>query len=174
MIRIGQANATIDTPVEHLMACHRRIEDRLATLKRAGEHLGENRTAALEAIKKSIAFLDSSGALHTEDEEASLFPRLRPLLRPEEVQYLDSLEAQHREAESIFSQLKEAVAKLATAPDGGAVLENRYHELAARLSALYRPHIQSEDEILTRMARRDLGTDQLQAISREMRARREK
>ena len=69
MIRIGQPSATIDTPLEHLMACHRRIEERLTTLERAGERLREDRPAALEAILRSILFLDSSGVLHTRDEE---------------------------------------------------------------------------------------------------------
>lgn len=174
MIKIGQANATIDTPIEHLMACHRRIEDRLSTLERAGNHLVKDPQAALEAIRKSITFLDSSGALHTEDEEASVFPRLRPRLSPEEQHYLDSLEEQHREAESVFLELKEIAAEMAASPDRARALESGFRELAARLSAVYRPHIQSEDEILTQMARRTLDEAQLEAITAEMRARREK
>lgn len=174
MIKIGQANATIETPVEHLMACHRRIEDRLSTLERAGDHLLKDRQAALDAIRKSISFLDSSGALHTEDEEASVFPRLRPHLSPEERHYLDSLEEQHREAESVFWELKEVVAEMAASPDRAGALASGFCELASKLSALYRPHIQSEDEILTQMARRCLDDAQLKAITTEMRARREK
>ena len=68
MINIGQANAAIDTPVEHLMACHRRIEDRLATLERAADHLRGDKPV---------------------DEEESLFPRVRPHLTPEELHYLN-------------------------------------------------------------------------------------
>lgn len=173
MIHIGQASATIDTPVEHLMACHRRIEDRLATLERAGDHLREDKPAALEAIRKSILFLDSSGVLHTMDEEESLFPRVRPHLTPEELHYLDGLEEQHRAAESVFTELKRVTEELAAAADNSISLESRYKELAARLSALYRPHIQSEDEILTRLARRTLTDDQLKAIAEEMKERRE-
>lgn len=173
MIRIGQANATIDTPVEHLVACHRRIEDRLATLERASGHLSVRRNEALEAIRKSIAFLNSSGAQHTMDEEASVFPRLRPSLSPEDLHYLDSLEGQHREAESVFAQLKEVVEQMTVAPEASAALDLRYSELAARLASLYRPHIQSEDEILTRLARQKLSPDDLRAISVEMRERRE-
>jgi len=36
MIQIGAPSATLDAPVEHLMACHRRIEQRLETLIAAG------------------------------------------------------------------------------------------------------------------------------------------
>ena len=170
MIQIGQPLATIDSPVEHLMACHRRIEERLATLQRAGDSLGADQPAALEAIRKSILFLDSSGALHTRDEEESLFPRLRPRLTPEESQFLDELESQHQAAESVFAELKQVASQLAAAHS--PALESRYQHLAARLSALYLPHIQSEDKLLTPLARRTLTKDQLSAISDEMKARR--
>lgn len=174
MINIGQTNATIDTPVEHLIACHRRIEDRLATLERAADHLRGDKPAALEAIRKSILFLDSSGVLHTIDEEESLFPRLRPHLAPEELLYLDGLEEQHRAAESVFTELKDVVEELTVAADNSISLESHYRKLAAWLSSLYRPHIQSEDEILTRLARRTLTADQLKAITKEMKGRRER
>jgi hemerythrin-like domain-containing protein len=173
MIRIGQTPATIDTPVEHLMACHRRIEDRLATLERAADHLRGDKPAALEAIRKIILFLDSSGALHTRDEEESLFPRLRPHLTPEELHYLDGLEEQHRAAESVFTELKAVAEELAAAADHSISWESRYRELASRLSALYRPHILSEDEVLTRLALRTLTGAQIKAIAQEMKDRRE-
>jgi hemerythrin-like domain-containing protein len=149
-------------------------KDRLATLERAADHLRADRPAALEAIRKSILFLDSSGVLHTMDEEESMFPRLRPHLTPEELHYLDGLEEQHRAAESVFTELKDVAEELAVAADNSMSLESRYRELAARLSALYRPHIQSEDEILIRLARRTLTADQLKAITKEMKGRRER
>jgi hypothetical protein len=70
MITIGVPATTIDTPLEHLSACHRRIEDRLATLGRAADHLGKSPDEALEAIRKSLKFLESNGA-PTMDQEAS-------------------------------------------------------------------------------------------------------
>jgi hemerythrin-like domain-containing protein len=173
VIHIGQANATVDKPLEHLMACHRRIEERLVTLERAADHLRADRCTALEAIRKSILFLESSGVLHTMDEEESLFPRMRPRLTPAELHYLNSLEEQHRAAESVFTELNEVAEELAVAGNDATSLESHYKELAARLSALYRPHIQSEEEILTRLARRTLTDDQLEAIAEEMKERRE-
>lgn len=171
MIQIGHSPATIGTPVEHLMACHRRIEERLATLQRAGASLVSDPHAALEAIRKSVLFLDSSGALHTADEEESLFPRLRPHLTPAESRFLDELETQHQAAESVFAELKRVAIELSAAGHSPP-LESQFQQLAARLSALYLPHIQSEDEILTPLARRTLTEDQLRAISEEMKARR--
>lgn len=164
MIQIGAPAATLDTPVAHLMACHRRIEQRLDTLVTAGDHLANDRERALAAIAKSIAFLDSNGAMHTLDEESSLFPRLRPKLSAEELAYVDSLEQQHGQAEGIYAELKELVSR-------GDSLEP-YRDCAARLRELYRRHIQSEDQILTALARRLLTETELAAIAVEMRARR--
>ncbi len=170
MIQIGQPAATVDSPVEHLMACHRRIEERLATLQRSGASLATDKPAALEAIRKSILFLDSSGALHTRDEEESLFPRLRPHLTPEESHFLDELESQHQAADSVFIELKRTAAKLAASPSSAS--ESHYQHLAALLSDLYLPHIRSEDKLLPPLARRTLTKEQLSAISEEMKARR--
>lgn len=172
MIHIGQAHATIDTPVEHLMACHRRIEERLDTLERAGDHLGSNRQVALEAIAKSMAFLGSSGVLHTRDEEESVFPRLLPRLTAVELRFVQTLEAQHREAECVYDELKYTVAQMMDAPEIGDALMIAYQAQVSRLAAMYRLHIQSEDEILVRIARRALDADQIRAISQEMRNRR--
>lgn len=170
MIQIGASAATIDSPIEHLVACHRRIEQRLDTLFNASGHLENDRRAALDAIGKSLQFLDTSGALHTEDEEASVFPRLRPKLTPAEIAFLDALEEQHEEAESIYAELKRLVGALdsSCAPDS----VSRYRECAQRLRAHYRQHIQAEDENLINLAERFLSDADRMEISREMRVRR--
>ena len=169
MIQIGAPSATLDTPVEHLTACHRRIEQRLDTLVAAAGHLESDLPGSLAAIANSLRFLDSNGVLHTEDEEVSVFPRLRPTLSPQELAYVDSLELQHDEAEAIYAELKRLVAAL-DSPTPEAIAQ--YRACAARLRTLYRAHIQSEDDILTRLARRSLRPADLAAISAEMRARR--
>jgi hemerythrin-like domain-containing protein len=174
MIQIGAPAATLDHPVEHLTACHRRIEQRLDTLMAAAGHLENDRERALEAIAKSIRFLDSSGVTHTEDEEASLFPRLRPKLSPDEMQFIDSLEQQHEQADAIYSELKELVKQAGAQPKAAVDLVNRYRDCAGRLASLYREHIRTEDEILTRLAKRSLTDSDLTAISAEMKARRAK
>jgi hemerythrin-like domain-containing protein len=174
VIRIGEPATTIDTPLEHLTACHRRIEDRLATLERAADRWRDAPELALEAIRKSILFLDSSGALHTMDEEQSLFPRLRPRLTGEEAAHLDRLEQQHHEVESVIAELKGVVAQIAASPEQSVPLDTRYRELVNQLTGLYRPHIQFEDDVLIRLARRVLDAGELRDISEEMRSRRQK
>jgi hypothetical protein len=78
----ADAAATLDQPLEHLTACHRRIEQRLDTLERVVPFLRTRRDEALQAIRNAFAFLDGSGVRHTQDEEGSIFPRLRDRLTP--------------------------------------------------------------------------------------------
>ena len=172
MIQIGASPAPLDRPLEHLMACHRRIEQRLDTLVKAAGLLKADPRQALEAIAKSIQFLDSDGVLHTRDEEESVFPRLRPKLSLEEAVFVDSLEAQHHQAESIFSELKALAGRIGS-PEGPSMhLESEYFERAVRLRSLYQDHIRSEDEIFSALAKRSLAGSELAQISSEMRARR--
>lgn len=150
------------------MACHRRIEQRLATLVKAAGHLEGDREGAMEAIAKSIHFLDTNGVMHTEDEEESLFPRLRPKLSAEELEFVAALEAQHEEAEAVFGELKAAVAAL----DGSEAAAAGYEECARRLQALYLAHIHDEDTKLTPLARRSLTDAETAEMTGEMRGRR--
>ncbi len=170
MIQIGKPAATIDSPIEHLVACHRRIEQRLETLVNAAGHLEDKPEEALSAIRNSLKFLDTSGTSHTEDEESSLFPRLRPKLSAPELAFLESLEAQHDEADALSLELKELTLRLSSACSAETI--QRYRNCAEKLRELYRDHIRSEDEILTTMARRSLDAAELDEISREMRNRR--
>ncbi len=172
MIQIGAPAAAIDSPIEHLMACHRRIEQRLDTLLKAAGHMQDDRASTLAAIGNSIGFLETSGVLHTEDEESSLFPRLRPKLSAGEVAFVDSLEAQHAEAESIFAELKRIVAEMDLQNSVSPATIDQYRGCAEHLQALYQAHIRSEDEILTALAKRSLTGSELVEISAEMRERR--
>jgi hemerythrin-like domain-containing protein len=151
----GHQDSVPEGPIEHLLACHRRIEQRLATLERAGE--------ALQAIQNSLQFLETSGTLHTVDEEESFFPRLRPALSADESAYVESLESEHREAEALYASLKECISRIDT---------DRYRDLVAQFAGLYRRHIASEDKVFVELGRKVLTRAQLSDIQTEMRARR--
>jgi hemerythrin-like domain-containing protein len=172
MIHIGPAppSSTLDSPIEHLNACHRRIEERLLTLERAGAALVQRPAEALAAIQAAFWFFDSSGANHTADEEDSLFPRLTPHLAPEDLQWLAALEAEHARAEALYDRLKAHVATLPPQPTPAQ--QDLYAELAAALCSLYRQHIQNEDSRFPLLASRALSPADLDAIAREMKLRR--
>ena len=96
---------TLSRPLEHLKACHRRIEERLETLERIAENLDTRREEAAAALERVFAFLDSSGALHTADEEESVFPRLTPRLERAEMSFLAGLEHDHTTAHQLYAEL---------------------------------------------------------------------
>lgn len=148
--------AGVDRPLDHLVACHNRIEERLRVIERALEHLEDTPGEARAALDSAFRYFDTSGILHTEDEEQSVFPRLRGRLTGEEAALLDRLEQQHREAEQLYGELK----------------REPQPALAARFCALYREHIEAENHHLIAAARRVLNPGDLAAISREMHGRR--
>jgi hemerythrin-like domain-containing protein len=161
---------TLDTPVDHLDACHRRIEERLNTLERVGPHLCDRPAEAREALQAVFWFFDSSGVNHTADEEESFFPRLAGKMTPADREWLAALEADHLKAEALYDELKALVAALPESPRPAD--QAAYIDLAARLCALYRDHIRREDERFSDLSRQHLSEADLHRISVEMKQRR--
>jgi hemerythrin-like domain-containing protein len=173
MIQIGRAGATPaspEQPLEHLVACHRRIENQLAVLARAGEHLQDRPQDALAAIDSSLRFFSISGRLHTEDEEQSLFPRMRSRVSADDATYLVQLEEQHKAVDVLWTELLAIVSQLRQQITVDRIAW--YRRLVADVSQRYREHIESEDAVLTAMARRTLDSAELEQIGEEMQARR--
>jgi hemerythrin-like domain-containing protein len=177
----GPQHATLDQPLEHLMACHRRIEQRLETLERAAAVLATRREEALAAIESAIAFLDESGVRHTQDEEQSVFPRLQSKAAPDELAFVEHLQTDHSEADRIFGCLKQAFRRMreqappysiSSKADRPGEAESDFRRYASELGALYRRHIAEEDEVLVAIGRQRLSNSDLEAISSEMRERR--
>jgi hemerythrin-like domain-containing protein len=162
--------STLDRPLEHLRACHRRIEDRLATLERAAAGFPSHPSAALAAIANCLAFFRTSGQLHTRDEEESLFPRLLPLLEGADRDFLAALGAQHEESARLHSALESAAADLEANGAAGAL--EAFREAVQALASLYGAHIAAEDSRLSPLAQRLLPSGDWKAIAAEMRSRR--
>lgn len=164
----GARPATLDHPLEHLVACHDRILQRLETLERVAEALLTNRDEAIRAANAVVRFFDTNGIWHTQDEEDSVFPRLTAAADAETQHYLNELEAQHQEAEQVYAELKAALLRLAS----GAPEEDQFRSLVARLCGIYRQHIASENQHLIGLGKRLLTKHQLAEIAQEMKLRR--
>ena len=165
MLQIGEKAAPLSSPLDHLIACHRRIEERLSTLERAGEELSTRPAEALDAIRSAMQFMETNGLRHTQDEEESLFPRLLPHLSSDERAFVTTLETEHEQADRIYEELKRTAALLPESAD-------HYVRLAGELRALYGGHIRAEEETLIGLARRLLTATDIQAIAGEMSMRR--
>ncbi len=168
-----EAKPTLHRPADHLLACHRRIEERLDILERAAFQLPNRREEALMAMGNVFRFFESNGTWHTADEEESIFPRLRGRLEDSEVQLLNALEMEHRQVEVLYADVKDFYMELVTLPIGPAeaMIEPLQNSIM-RLHELYRNHIAAEEATFVPLVRERLDTDQLATISVEMRLRR--
>jgi hemerythrin-like domain-containing protein len=173
MIQIGASAkpSGSEDPLQHLMACHRRIEQRLDTLERSADVLDTRPAAALDAIANSLTFFDTAGHLHTVDEEEIIFPLIRPRLTAEETKFLATLESEHLAAEAVYDQLKRTYSTMRNevAPD----LIDRFRRLTAELATLYRAHIANEDSNLMAILERVIRDDERSPLREEMRRRRQ-
>ena len=170
----------VDNPLQHLVACHERIEERLQTLERLTEHLRseseEKRQQAREVLDNTLRFLETMGQLHTEDEEASLFPRL--IAKGDDnsamfTELITLLDQQHREKEGVLQKLLAFVKTLppvAELPTEDQV--RRLESLAEHLASLYRPHMMIENQRLIPLSEETLNAAELEEIRVEMRKRR--
>ncbi len=166
-----QESQTLDDPLRHLTACHRRIEERLATLERVIPHWETRADEALQAVRNAFRFFDTNGVWHTEDEERSIFPRMQGKLTEEERGYLAELERQHDAAEAAYQALRAIVSELDNRPVDREWID-AYAAATARLARLYRDHIASEDTQLVAIGARILSDAELRIVAEEMKQRR--
>jgi hemerythrin-like domain-containing protein len=168
LVRLGSSPppSIAADPIGALLACHRRIEERLAALDRAAAALGERPDEALAVAAEAVAWLETAGVRHTEDEEASVFPRLFDAQG-----LLDDLHAEHRAAEAIMLALRAVLRRVQAEPAILPVLADDLRAHAAALSASYRAHLAGEEARVFPLAR-VLDDAELRAIGIEMRLRR--
>jgi hemerythrin-like domain-containing protein len=166
-------------PLALLAHCHERIEGQLRALERAAEILDKGDVPmlalAFAAADAAVAHFATPGVKHTEDEEISLFPRLRErggAGGAEVLAAVREMEAQHRTAERVHADFESLVARMARDGSAEAVHVGLFQELVVATAALYRPHIRAENELVFPVAARVLPAVELQALGAEMRARR--
>lgn len=166
-------------PLRLLVHCHERIEAQLSALERAADIL---RAGDRESLPKVFAVIDAAcahfaipGVKHTEDEEVSLFPRLRAhggVAGEDAIAAMAELESQHRAAEKLHAEFDEFVSNVPR--DGSADPRELecFSGLVAELTTLYRPHILLENNLVFPIAARALPSSEIQALGEEMQARR--
>jgi hemerythrin-like domain-containing protein len=128
-----------------------------------------------EALAGALSYFQTAGPLHTADEEDSLFPRLRAAVAPEVRQALllvELLERDHHRADGHHARVEVLCHRWMAA---NALSPHDLIDLTAHLTelhTLYRAHIDVEDHDLFPLAARVLTPATVQAIGREMAARR--
>jgi hemerythrin-like domain-containing protein len=174
---IVQEDNSFRNPLGLLSDCHRRIEMFFARLidvaesARGGALLDSQR----EMLDTALRYFAAGAPMHTEDEEKSLFPRLRELGTPEAeaaLKAVEALEADHRAAEAVHAEI-DALGRRWLA-EGALSAEDAERLLTAarELREAYRGHIAVEDTQLFPLAGKLLGEDALESVGREMAGRR--
>lgn len=166
-----------DEPLGLLSDCHRRIEHFLAVLIRVTQEFG-NRALTVEAadaVRNCQRYFTVAAPRHTDDEEESLFPRIRAAAAVfgESYETLDRLEADHEEAQDLHAKVNGVLEQWV---GEGLLPATQSRELLAmleRLQALYLEHIGIEDREVFPVAADLLTTEQLADVGREMKARRQ-
>lgn len=150
---------------EHLLHAHARIEERLQDLAQAADAVVDpaRTSAALEAMTSALEFFATFGVQHNDDEEKTLFPRLKTL--PAFAKMLDALDFQHTMADTERGTLAARV--LAFAPGR----ERGLRELAHRFAEVQRAHMLAEERALFPLAEKSLPRRVLVALTEELRAR---
>jgi len=177
-IAIGQKlESDFRNPLGLLSDCHRRIERFLDGLIAISE---EARGAKLDDLQRQpfevgLRYFREAAPKHTLDEEESLFPRLRLHKNGESLTafaLLDGLHADHTEAEIKHRRVDDLgrawLADERLSPDNA----RSFISLLKELRAIYEKHIAVEDNELFPLAGRILDRAELEAIAREMAARR--
>jgi hemerythrin-like domain-containing protein len=147
----------------NLQRAHARIEERLQELEQAADTLADPARApsALEAMAGVLDFFSTFGVQHQDDEEKTLFPRLRSL--PDFAKMLEAFDFQHRMAETEQRALAARVRDFS--PAGAAEVRTQAH----RFAEVHRAHILAEERGLFPLAEKHLPRHVLVEMDRELR-----
>lgn len=151
-----------DDPIGQLERSHRRLEEACDALVVAST------SRDIETVSDICAFFGRQVRRHEEDEEGSVFPRLRAATESAEIHaILERLSAEHREHETLHRRLDDAVAGRF---EGDVWTE--IERIADGITRAYRTHIEEEEKAVFPAARALLGVEERASIRREMDARR--
>jgi hemerythrin-like domain-containing protein len=179
-VQIGAPpDSGFDDPIGMLKDCHRRIEyflQILCLVVERAQSSGQLRALTNEeatAVESALHYFRVGGKRHNEDEEESLFPRLRAEWAVCSFEEIAGLEGDHRAANDLHSQVEKLYQSWIA--DGKLSAEDGQHLLAAtrRLKNLYAEHIKIEEEIVFPLAAEVLDPKAIDAIGAEFRARRQ-
>jgi hemerythrin-like domain-containing protein len=165
------------SPLALLSECHRRIErfladmTRVAVERRGGELSEPDRTDLAGAVR----YFREAAPRHTADEEESLFPRMRSASDPQARQALaelDRLEADHERADAGHAEANALAIRWLNEGHLDEQGANRLIEVLSVLGDMYREHIAVEDSAVFPAAAASLPSAEIEAVGREMAARR--
>lgn len=175
-VQIGAKSHDFSDPTGLLSDCHRRIEMFLRSLQRVAEGVDSPLTNdARTALETALRYFHDAAPKHTQDEEESLFPRLREIHLPEiesALSTLNALEGDHRRADALHAEVHALGVQCLDKGQLPRQDADRFRQAVNDLGSIYSQHIHIEDNVVFPAAKRALSTSQESAIAREMASRR--
>lgn len=172
--RMGK-NSDERDPFARLEQTHRRLEERLEMLQRAAEDLsaGVGVSSALADVDEVAHFLGRGAVRHVEDEENTLFPRLRERAasHAELDAILIALEKEHHDHRALEDSVRALVSSWENRKPSAEEV-SQLSEIAGRLRSVYATHIAREEKELFPLARKILSAEEIDRMGEEMMARR--
>lgn len=167
--------AGFEEPFEMLATCHDRVERMLALQKKLQQHLLDKGCdePARQAARDVMRYFDLAAPLHHQDEELHVFPPL--LAGPDAVlrELVQRLMQDHRQMEAGWVAARRTLQAIADRPDaGGLRLTPDQTAALDQFAALYRQHLDDENNIAYPAARQALLPGAVAAMSEDMMQRR--
>ena len=169
-------NATVgfDDPLEMLLACHRRIERQLETLRKLQAHVEKNGVDADASIAAQavLRYFAKAANDHTADEEKDVFPLLEERIPSgsEKARFhalRERLQSDHREAEAQWTRLRKTLEAIAD----GLPRSLTAAEVESFVAA-YTAHIATEETALNELFSRWIDERDRATLGRRMKDRR--
>ncbi len=163
-------------PLGWMTECHRRVENFTLVLVKAGRLRGGPLTSDERgALESALQYFKESAPKHTEDEERSLFPRLRakgPEVRESLGAIMEALEREHLLLDSLHAELERLGGEWLAAGELSNQKASEFLRLAEEVSTIYEAHIAAEERQVFPVASDLLPAGELDAMAAEMAARR--
>lgn len=174
-VQIGaRPDSGFDDPLGMLTDCHRRIELFLNILHRAVRQ-AEGRalnTDERHAVESALHYFRESGPRHNQDEEESLFPRLRSQQARDVLAEVERLETEHQEGDALHDEVALLYSKWIAEEHLSPGETARLASITERLQTIYKGHIRMEEEIVFPRAAQLFEPAVIAAMGAEFKARR--
>jgi hemerythrin-like domain-containing protein len=164
--------AGFEQPFEMLHACHERVERMITLLGRLRDHARAHGAdeQARQAAHDVMRYFDTAAPKHHEDEELHVFPALIALNDESVSQVVAQLQQDHLQMEKHWKAARELLQAFA---DGRhTAFDESEDAVLDAFAGLYAGHIEAEESVAYPRAAALIEGEQLQAMSRDMMARR--
>ena len=125
------------------------------------------------ALESALHYFGQCAPKHTADEEQSLFPRLRQMLKlSRQLTKLEQFEEEHCWAAPLHAEVERLGARYLSTGSLSSSEVEVFRKTVASLASMYKQHIGVEDELVSPLAARLSSDADKSAIADEMASRR--